>query len=278
MRFTIFSVTLILLSLAIFVGCSKEEEAPEPPSITAPQMTTIAYTDSIKVVWEDSPEAGESGFEGYYFYVSNTDLSDLSESELDTYLFNTTPELFNEYLLTDYGGAPLEINAIYYFGIRAVRAVDGRDTLSPLRVTETSPVIVGSGRVYEYSSDSVCAFNFEQGVAITSSETSPEPDFYLDDYPEGASGLAIKSPHLAGDVWTGLQSQFKTLGTGNLDDYPETDDTDFADFVDVTTKVCAIRSVGNNYIKFQGTFGGIAPNRYIDFTYKFQTRANYPHF
>ena len=183
MRWGVFILITIFAVILILTGCSKEEEeTPEPPSITAPQLTTIAYEESIKVVWDDSPEASESGFKGYYFYVSNTNLSTLSDSELDEYLINTTPELFNEYLLTEYADTALDINGIYYFGIRAVRAVESGDTLSPLRVVETSPVIIGSGKIFEYSSDSVCAFNFEEGTAINSSETSPNPDFYFDNF------------------------------------------------------------------------------------------------
>ncbi len=280
MRWGILILVIVFAATAIFIGCSKEEETPpEPPSITAPQLTTIAYTDSIKVVWEDSPEADESGFKGYYFYAANTDLSGLSESELDSFLISSTPELFNEYLLPDYGDTSLDINGIYYFGIRAVRTVDSGDTLSPLRIVETSPVIIGSGKIFEYSSDSACAFNFAESTAITSSETSPNPDFYLDTCSVcSVSGYAVKSPHLSTSAWTG-ECGFKLLGTGDPDNFSDTDDSGMSDYYEISMQVYAIKTSTNYFVKMWVTgFGGEFPNKYIEFKYKYQTKVSYPHF
>ena len=283
MRTKIFYAMLFAaISIIFFYGCSKEETPPEePPSITAPAITPIPYDDSIKVVWANSPEVGESGFKGYYLYASkNIDLSSLSLSELDSYLVFDSTITDTEYIMTEYNGDSLDDGSIYYFGIKAVRTVDSGDTLSGLRVVETSPVILGSARIYNYESDTICAFNFSDGVALSSTETEPEPDMYLDTTSSSESGLILKSPDLAGGVWTGT-SQFLMLGVGSIDDFPDAGETGWGNSIDVSSvKVCAIRTSQNHYTKLKVlSFGTDSLGRYyIDFNYKYQTKTNYPHF
>ena len=280
MRLFITGLAIVGLMIA-FWGCGKEEPAPPPPSITAPELTPIPYDDSIKVVWTQSPEHTEEGFKGYLLYVSkNADLSDMDETELGTHVVFTEPVLDTEYVMTDYFGDSLEDGAIYYFGVRAVRSVESGDTMSPMVVVETSPVLLGSGRIYFIGSDTICAFNFEEGVALTPEQTDPEPDMFLDTSSTSESGLVIKSPHLAGTVWTG-ESQFKILGVGNLDDFDQTDDSGWSDQVDVSSiRVSVVKTAQNHYVKLKiSSFGTDEEGRYyINFSYKYQTKPNYPHF
>ncbi|MCD6594603.1 hypothetical protein J7L68_02900 [bacterium] len=282
MRTKIFyAILFAAISILLFYGCSKDETPPEPPSITAPVITPIPYDDSIKVIWANSPELGESGFKGYYLYASrNIDLASLSSSELDSYLVFDSTITDTEYFMTDYLGDSLDDGSIYYFAIKAVRTVDSGDTLSGLRVVETSPVVLGSARIYYYESDTICAFNFSDGVALSSSETEPEPDMYLDTSNTSESGLILKSPDLAGGVWTGA-SQFKMLGVGGIDDFPDADATEWGNSIDVSSvRVCAIKTSQNHYAKVKVlSFGTDGFGRYyIDFDYKYQTKTNYSHF
>jgi hypothetical protein len=270
---------LAMLALVIFAGCSKEESNPPvAPTITTPTITPIAYDDSIRLVWNKSAESGESGFVGYGLYIANVNLASIGTTDT-SYRIWTTPQNETTFLVSQFDGNPLDSNAIYYFGIYAVRTVDSGDTTSPFSVFQMSPVILGNGRIYEFASDSVCAFNFAEARAITKLETSPSPDIYLADYPAGVTGLAVQSPSVSGvPSWTG-STVFKQLGTGNLKDYPQTEDAAFTAFVDVTTKVYAIKTSTNHFVKLViVSFGGISPNRYIEFQYKYQTLPNYPHF
>ncbi len=274
-------VLLIALGLSVlFWGCSKEEEEPPtPPSITAPNVNTIPYTDSIRVVWKNSPEADEEGFLGYQLYISTDDLSLMSESELEACAVWDSIVLDTTYLLSSYEDSSLAINGIYYFGVRALRSTDNGDTTSPLRVVQTSPVIMGEGKIFEYSSDSVCAFNFAEGTAITSDETSPFPDIYLDTCGVcEVTGYAVKSPHLSASPWTG-HTTFKLLGSGDPDEYPQTDESDMKDYCEVSMQVYAVKTSTNFYVKMWITsFGGEDPDKYIEFKYKYQTIPDYPHF
>jgi len=281
MRNIIIGLVALAVALAFF-GCGEDETPPpSPPSITAPEVTPIPYDDSIKVVWTQSPEHNEEGFAGYYLYVSkNVRFEDMDEAELGTHLVFTSPTSDTEYLMTDYFGDTLEDGAIYYFGVRAVRTTESGDTVSPVEVVETSPVMLGGGRIYFIGSDTVCGFNFEHNIALTVDQTDPEPDMVLDTSTTSESGLEIKSPHLAGTVWTGV-SQFKILGVGNIDDFPETDDTDWDEQVDVSsTRVTVVKTAQNHYVKLKITsFGTDEEGRYyINFSYKYQTKTNYPHF
>jgi len=271
------TITLFLFAILLFgIGCEKEDEPePEPPSITAPALTAIAYDDSIKVIWSDSPEADEEGFQGYLLY-SASNISSIPE-EADSYAVWAEPQLANEYIITEFDGDSLDPNARYLFALIAVLEYQSVDTLSPMTTAETSPVQMGTARIYELESSEPCAFNFAGDTAITNTETTPDPDFFLMDYPTGANGLAIASPHLAGVAWTS-EYEIKALGTGNLDDFPDATDSDLSDRADVTIKVYQIKT-GTNYAKIViSQFGGVAPNRYIDFDYKYQNKNNYPHF
>lgn len=277
------SWAILIVVIAVFsvfiVGCGKEETKPEPTPIDAPtSLLPIAYTDSIRICWAKSPQHGAEGFKGYLLYISMTDPATMSSAQLDSYKVWAEPSLDTTYLLTSYRGDSLDLNGIYYFAVRAVRTVDDRDTTSGLVITETSPVLMGMGTIFEIASDTICAFNFHNGVALRADETTPEPDFYLEDCPECGSGLALKSPHLAGTAWTG-HTYFKTMGTGTLDDYPQTTDNDWSDHTDVTMRVYAIKTSSNNFVKLVITgFGGESPNRFISFKYKLQTKPFYPHF
>ncbi len=277
----ILGVMLAVVLLAAFWGCSKDEPTPPPPSITAPEVTPIPYDDSVKVAWTQSPEHNEEGFEGYLLYASkNVDLSTMTETELGTHLVFTEPITDTFYLITDYFGDSLEDGAIYYFGVRAVRSTEDGDTMSPITVVETSPVKLGSGRIYFLGSDTICAFNFEEDTALTIDQADPEPDMYLDTSNTSETGLVLKSPHLAGTVWTG-ESYFKVLDVGNLDDFPETEDADWSDQIDVSSvKVSVVKTTQNHFVKLKITsFGTDSEGRYyIDFQYKYQTKTNYPHF
>ena len=141
----ILSVFLVVISIALY-NCSEEEQPPEP-TITAPGLTPIAYDESLKVVRGNSPEQTESGFLGYYLYIANTNLANVPDSLLNNYRVWSTPSFQNDHIIYEYESAPLDSNARYYFGIKAVRHKDSGDTLSPMRVVETSPVWMGSSRI-----------------------------------------------------------------------------------------------------------------------------------
>ena len=268
------------LIAVVFIGCS-EEEQPEPPSITTPAITQIPYDDSIKVVWQNSPEVVEEGFKGYYFYISkNSNLSGMTDTELQDYLVFDSITTDTQYIMRDYQGEGLEDGAIYYFGIQAVRSVESGDTVSGLRVVQTSPVLMGEDRIYYLLSDTICAFNFSQGVAITIDQTEPEPDFYVDTSSISETGLLLKSPHLAGTAWTG-ESGFKSLGIGVLDDFSETTDDNWVEEIDVSSiRIFAIKNSQNHYVKIKiNNWGSDDQDRYyINFEYKYQTKTNYPYF
>jgi len=268
----------LVAALVLFGGCSDDDDEPTPPSIrSARDVTPIAYDESLKVAWTDSPDASSSGFLGYYIYISTSNLAAMSDSVMLDYQIWDTPQMVDEFLFSDYEGAPLDSNARYYMGVRAVLHADGKDTLSPIVVVETSPVKMGTVKIYEFASDSVCAFNFTQGLTLDKTETTPEPDLYLVDYSAGVNGLKIETPSTAGVSWTRVTT-LKTMGTGNLDDYPEPGATGFGAYADITLKVYAVKT-GDNYAKLVvSNFGGISPNRWIEFSYKYQNKPNYLHF
>ena len=280
MKFKYIVLVFFLISLLAgfsFMSCTKDDDEPEPPTITISNFITIAYEDSIRIEW-NSPEADDDGFQGFYLYVSNIDLNEISTGEYEDYCVWDTPQADTTYLLDEYAGELLDMNAKYYFAVRAELSTEDGDTFSPFYIVDTSPVILGGGTIYEFASDSVCAIAFETGETMTKYETT-EPDMFLVDYPEGSFGLAIKSPHLAGipTSWM-VETQFKTLGTGTLNDFHQTTTTGFTNQEDVTAKVYAIRS-GTNYVKLIITgFMGEYPERYITFNYKYQNKPNYPHF
>jgi len=267
----------IALLAAIFVGCSKDD--PEPKVLRAPAFSAIAYDDSLKLAWiADATDDYDN--ESFQIFASKNHAITLANR--DSFYLTTTPAGESAYMIYDFNSEPLGENDIYYYAIIGV-AIEGTDTtFSPLAFAETSPVRMGIDTIYILGSDSSCAFNFENQIAVHFGETTIEPDFYFDRVTGGTiTGFGIKSPHLAGSAWTGV-SNFKFLGTLAFDEYTQTSDSAWSStgYEEIRTGVFAIKTARNNFVKIKiRSWPEISDSlTALIFEYKYQTKAGYRRF
>lgn len=278
MRIVVFGFSILFL-LFLISGCKEETTPPPPETISPPStLTYITWDDSIKFMWSKAPEHSKDGFLGYSFYSANSPITNATpESLLNTYLLNETPVLDTFHVLRG-----LTSMYRYYFAVKSVRTIDGQTRYSSLVSANSSPVIIGEDTIWQNGSTvGASSYNFANGMRRWISDTMSleiPPDIYFDTSSTD-QGYALKSPHLLGGVLESQITHIKLLGSGNIDNFPETDDVGWSSIQDASMKVFAIKTVSQNYVKFEITgFGGSSPNRYITFRYKYQNIPNYPHF
>ncbi len=273
MRNSMIFLIVSMIFVMLLIGCAGEDK---PPAIEPPTVSAIAYQTSILIHWDDSPQADKDDFRGYLLYIADLNIDTLSETALDTYKIWVDPMPDKSYSMRDYKGEPLDMTAIYWFGVRAVRRPKDTDMLSPLAIYDASPVKYNDYKIYNFASDSICAFIFKDQTGIYSTDTHSEPDIYLDG---SGSELVLKSPHLAGIAWTN-QTKFKELPEIELDSIITVTDELWADTSIVAfRKTIAIKTGDNHYAIINIVDSRqSAEEKYVKFKYKYQTKPFYPKF
>jgi len=278
------AIMLILLAgLIIFVGCEKKTTEPEPEPETFDPPTGLTYTtfqDSVMLTWNPSPDAGETGFEGYLLYHrENAGFDGLSSEELATYLVSPDPNSGTE--ITVYG---LSSDRKHYFALKSFK-VDGGDTsLSSLSGTvNTSPTIWFEDTLWEVAGgDSViCAIDFDNQAIYTMDLLHlTHIDIYLG--VDDSNRLALKSPSLFGDEWADRETEIKRLGVAvnGLASFTSAGTNNWTDEIVLYPGESYAILNGSHYSKIliENWIGSGYPNRGISFKAAFQDVENYDHF
>ena len=269
---------LLTLTFGIFVGCSSNdpEPEPEPEPFEAPtSLTFVTYQDSVRLDWNHSPDAADSGFLGYYVYSRIAPLANVDVDSLQDYALFADPIDAGEFSVTG-----ITSSSKHYFGLRAVKVNSGDTTYSPLSVeVNTSPTIWGGGMVYEIGADTVSAVDFS-GDAVYEMELIylNEIDIYLGVDTE--NNLQWRSPTMFGADWSDRVSQIKPLGTGLFSDFFEAGSGGWLDSSKVDLgKIYAFKTPDNHYVKLIVVdISGIFPDRNVEFEFAYQDVVNYDRF
>lgn len=275
---------IILAALLAFVGCDSTEPEPEPePEVFDPptELAYMTYQDSVKISWTASPDAGETGFQGYLLYRrENADFSSVPAAEMNEYLVSTTP----------IGGVETTVSGLlsdrkHYFAAKAIKVVDGDTTLSDLSNTvNTSPTIWFEDTLWEVTGgDSIiCAVDFDNQVVYPMELAHlTHIDLYLG--VDDSNYLTLKSPSHYGTEWESRVANIKSLGiaTHGLASFGSVDDigTSTAAILTQPGTSFAVK-IGSHYSKlyFVNFVGGAYPNRGIYFKAAFQEVEDYNHF
>ncbi len=282
---------LLLAVGMIILGLACEGENPVAPSEEFAPPTNLTYitdSSSVTLMWNHSPDNGLDDFLGYFVYVAESSIVSLgADSLLDPYKANREPVTDNSYSV---GG--LTRGQRYYFHVRAVKGPDTLEyTLSnPTNEVHTSPVLIGTGTLYEFSSPlgNPSGYDFSGSRAyFMVHDNANYIDIYLGTTEEddGAGDLTLKSPHIVQSThpeWESRISYIKSLGTG-WDNYNQTAD-DFSTpeyhYERVYTgRVYAIKTPDNHFVKLEVTgTSGTFPNRTVTFRYAYQEITGYGHF
>ena len=282
---------LLLMFVGLFIigsGCSDENPvAPEEEFSPPRNLTYRTDTTSVRLFWQPSTDRNIDDFLGYYVYVAESSIVSLTaDSLLNAYKVNQQP--LNDTTVSVTG---LTRGQRYFFHIRAAKGVDHTEyTLSnPSNEVHTSPVIIKTGTLYEFSSPlgNPSGFNFAEGTPYSMTAANANSiDIYLGTTAEGdgSADLVLKSPDKVSSTnpaWDSRVSEIKSLGTG-FDNFNQTDDSGWASNgyeIIMQGRVYAIKTPQNHFVKLEVTAtSGSYPNRTITFRYAYQTITAYGHF
>lgn len=281
MRKLMFLFIILAASLIIF-GCSSTDPEPEPEVFDPPTgLTYMTYQDSVKLSWSISPDAGQSGFQGYLIYRrENAGFSGLSDTELEAYLVSSSPVSGTETTITG-----LASDKIHYFAARAIKVVGGDTTLSNLSGTvDTSPTIWFEDTLWEITGGAsvICAIDFDNQVVYPMQLAHlTHIDLYLG--VDDSNFLTLKSPSNFGTEWESRVANIKRLGiaTEGLASFGDAGTIGTSTTATLTQPgtTFAIK-IGSHYSKlyFVNFVGGAYPNRGIYFKAAYQEIGDYTHF
>ena len=275
-----FSLLLVIIGIfgLLVENCEKSDDPDEagsgpfdPPS----GISFVTYEDSVAISWNHTPDAGDTGFVGYYLYTRIAPLENVETESLFTYRIFDDPVDQAEYTVME-----TVSTSKHYYGLRSVKIVDAETTYSELSSeVHTSPTLWGGGMVVESDAGSTAGIDFsEDSVHAMTLANLNFVDIYLG--VDSENNLQWRSPELYGDDWADRNSAVKVLGTGLFSDFYAAGSDGWLDTVKVDLgKIYAFRTPDNHYVKLiVEDLSGIYPNRTVQFSFAYQDVVNYDRF